>query len=135
MNKSLVKLDRSERSYEDVRNNQKILKMFPFNSDTKKMTVAVEIEHEKVVRIYTKGASENIVDGCLTVIGPDGLFDLSPLSAKEKLKSTVLKQMASSGLRTIAIAYKDLQYSDYRRIMNDIEYEQDIEGEEEESKN
>lgn len=38
--------------------------MFPFNSDTKKMTVAVEMEPEKKVRIFTKGASENLIDDC-----------------------------------------------------------------------
>ena len=53
--------------------------MFPFNSDTKKMTVAEEIEHDKVVRIFTKGASENIIDGCLNTIGSEGLVDLSTL--------------------------------------------------------
>lgn len=38
--------------------------MIPFNSDTKKMTVVVELEPEKTVRAYTKGASENIIDDC-----------------------------------------------------------------------
>jgi Ca2+ transporting ATPase len=77
VNKSLFKLDRSERSYEQVRANQKILKLFPFNSDTKKMTVAVEIEHDKVVRIYTKGASENIVDSCVNAIDGEELEEIN----------------------------------------------------------
>lgn len=95
VNKSLVKLGRSERSYDQVKSNLKVLKMFPFNSDTKKMTVAVEIEHEKVVRIYTKGASEIIIDSCMYMIEGENQEDLSVPQLKEKLKQTVLKQMAS----------------------------------------
>ena len=41
--------------------------MIPFNSETKKMTVAVELEPKKRVRVFTKGASENIVDDCAYV--------------------------------------------------------------------
>lgn len=42
--------------------------MIPFNSDTKKMTVVLEIEPDKKVRVFTKGASENIIDDCTSVI-------------------------------------------------------------------
>lgn len=42
--------------------------MIPFNSETKKMTVVVEIEPDKKVRVYTKGASENLIDDCITMI-------------------------------------------------------------------
>jgi len=38
--------------------------MYPFNSTTKKMTVVVETEYQKKVRIFTKGASENILEDC-----------------------------------------------------------------------
>jgi magnesium-transporting ATPase (P-type) len=38
--------------------------MIPFNSETKKMTVAIELEPGERVRIFTKGASENIIDDC-----------------------------------------------------------------------
>jgi hypothetical protein len=43
--------------------------------------------------------------------------------------------MATQALRTMAIAYKDIAFNDYKRIMNDLEQELDIEEEEEESKN
>ncbi len=32
------------------------------------MTVVVEIEHDKKVRVFTKGASENIIDDCVAFI-------------------------------------------------------------------
>jgi magnesium-transporting ATPase (P-type) len=57
-------MGRTEKSYEDVKSKFSVLKMIPFNSETKKMTVVVELEHEKRVRVFTKGASENIIDDC-----------------------------------------------------------------------
>lgn len=32
------------------------------------MTVVVELEPERMVRVFTKGASENIVDDCINMI-------------------------------------------------------------------
>ena len=43
--------------------------------------------------------------------------------------------MATQSLRTIAIAYKDIAFNDYKRIMNELDQELDVEDEEEESKN
>ena len=64
VNKELGELQRSEQSYSDVKSKYKMLKMIPFNSETKKMTVAIELDPGKKVRIFTKGASENIIDDC-----------------------------------------------------------------------
>ena len=44
--------------------------MIPFNSESKKMTVVVELEAEKTVRVYTKGASECILDDCAYMLDP-----------------------------------------------------------------
>lgn len=49
--------------------------MIPFNSETKKMTVVIEIEPERKVRIFTKGASENIIDDCAYIFVKE---ELSP---------------------------------------------------------
>ena len=38
--------------------------MYPFNSTTKSMSVVVEIESKQTVRIFTKGATENIIANC-----------------------------------------------------------------------
>ena len=42
--------------------------MTPFNSETKKMTVVVEIDGGRRVRVFTKGASENIIDDCAFIM-------------------------------------------------------------------
>ena len=64
VNSELKDIGSAERTYEDIKGKFSVLKMIPFNSETKKMTVVVELEHEKRVRVFTKGASENIIDDC-----------------------------------------------------------------------
>ena len=61
-------MQRVEQNYNDFKTKHKVLKTIPFNSETKKMTVVVELEPEKKVRVYTKGASENIIDDCAYII-------------------------------------------------------------------
>lgn len=100
MNRSLARRQGTKQTYEEIRSQHKILKMIPFNSDTKKMTVVIETEPGKRVRVYTKGASENIIDDCAKMIEksqqpgqPSNEIDLD-LSIRERLKDGVLKQMA-----------------------------------------
>ncbi len=69
---SLATLERKERNYDDIKHQHKILKMFPFNSETKKMTVVEELEAGKRVRVYTKGASENILQDCTHILDSNG---------------------------------------------------------------
>jgi magnesium-transporting ATPase (P-type) len=91
INRSLRKIQSEAKHYDTIRSQHKILQNIPFNSTTKKMTVVVELERDKTVRVYTKGASECIVDDCLNMIAKDGqLVDLDA-TAKEQLKETTLK--------------------------------------------
>jgi Ca2+ transporting ATPase len=99
VNRSLVNLGRESDqsacdSYSQVKKRYKLLKMFPFNSDTKKMTVIVELEPEKRVRVFTKGASENLIDDCITMVDKDNKQTDLDLSKREKIKEDVLKKMA-----------------------------------------
>lgn len=65
--------------------------MIPFNSDTKKMTVVVDLEPNKKVRIFTKGASENIIDDCNSMIDAQNTHSELDLSKRDKLKENILK--------------------------------------------
>ena len=40
----------------------KIIKSIPFNPETKKMTVAIELVPGKTIRIFSKGATENLIN-------------------------------------------------------------------------
>lgn len=122
VNQSLQRL-KTDQTYEDLRKNHKILKIVQFNSDNKTMTVVVELEHNKKVRVFTKGASENLLGDCITMIDKHGHIADLDISKREKLKEQVLKQMSSQALRTIAIGYKDMSYQDFRKLTSTEEME------------
>jgi magnesium-transporting ATPase (P-type) len=75
------------------------------------MTVVIELEPDRKVRVYTKGASENIIDDCSTMLDKDSKEIDLDLSKREKIKDSVLKSMAQNSLRTIALGYRDLTMS------------------------
>lgn len=78
------------------------------------MTVVVELEGNKKVRVYTKGASENIVDDCSNIIERNGEIKELDMDARQNLKETILKGMAVKSLRTIAIGYKDIFFEEFK---------------------
>lgn len=82
------------------------LKLFPFNSARKRMSIVVPQEKGKS-RIYTKGASEIVLDLCDTELLSDG--STKPLTDASKSELTaIINSFASEGLRTLCLAYKDL---------------------------
>eukprot|EP01117_Protostelium_nocturnum_P004102 TRINITY_DN1538_c0_g1_i1.p1 TRINITY_DN1538_c0_g1~~TRINITY_DN1538_c0_g1_i1.p1 ORF type:complete len:677 (+),score=265.91 TRINITY_DN1538_c0_g1_i1:189-2219(+) len=91
--------------YEKVRNELKIVKAWPFSSRLKRMSTI--IQREEGMRIYTKGASEVILEICNQHMTDSGTVNnLTP-----ELKAQLNKQIdawASQGLRTLTLAYKEL---------------------------
>ncbi|KAG0484024.1 hypothetical protein HPP92_012108 [Vanilla planifolia] len=82
------------------------LKVEPFNSVKKKMSVLVSL-HDGVTRAFCKGASEIILQMCDKILESDG--NAVPLS--EKQTKTILDAInifASDALRTLCLAYKDM---------------------------
>lgn len=124
INTSLARLQKEVKSYENIRNKYKILKNIPFNSTTKKMTVVVELEADKRVRVFTKGASECIIDDCSSMIDKGNQVVDLDLNKREKMKDTTLKNMAQQALRTIALAYKDLSFEEYKRQLPEEEVDE-----------
>ena len=109
--------------------------MIPFNSETKKMTVVVELEREKMVRVFTKGASECIIDDCTFLLDPNVKTQLvntgggSPrvapvinldLNLREKLKKALI-EMAEKSLRTISLGYKDISMEEFKHALGELE--------------
>ncbi|KAL9656250.1 hypothetical protein ABK040_007865 [Willaertia magna] len=87
--------------------NNKISKLYTFSSSRKRMGVIVETE-ERVTRLYEKGASEIVLNFCTSQILTNGkVVSLDEEQKKKWLKD--IENMASSGLRTLTLAYKDLQ--------------------------
>ena len=76
----------------------------PFNSERKMMSVLCEINNEKI--IYSKGALEYLIKKCKFIQKNKKIYKLSDLEKKNILKYN--KGMASTSLRTIAFAYKQV---------------------------
>ncbi|XP_074286529.1 putative calcium-transporting ATPase 11, plasma membrane-type [Silene latifolia] len=92
--------------YNTLQNNSKIVKVEPFNSIRKKMSVLVALPSGEF-RAFCKGASEIVLAMCDKVLDPDG----KSLELSEELRhkvTEVINKFASEALRTLCIAYKDM---------------------------
>ncbi|CAI9297641.1 unnamed protein product [Lactuca saligna] len=95
--------------FETVRREIKMLKMEPFNSAKKKMSVIVTLP-EGQTRAFCKGASEIVLGLCDKMI--DGNGEVVPLSEeKVKFVTNVIEEFAVEALRTLCLAYLDVEGS------------------------
>uniref|UniRef100_A0A183BP50 Calcium-transporting ATPase n=1 Tax=Globodera pallida TaxID=36090 RepID=A0A183BP50_GLOPA len=103
-------------SYQTIRDafpENRIFKVYTFNSVRKSMSTVIELKNQNKggstvgYRVFSKGASEIILRKCKWMLGRNG--QLSPFSSKDldSLVKDVIEPMASDGLRTICLAYKD----------------------------
>ncbi|KAI4333057.1 hypothetical protein L6164_017911 [Bauhinia variegata] len=87
----------------------KIVKVEPFNSNRKKMSVLVALPGgSNRFRAFCKGASEIVVKMCDKVINADGKV-VSLHEEQRKNISQVINGFASEALRTLCIAFKDIE--------------------------
>ncbi|KAL3533732.1 hypothetical protein ACH5RR_007253 [Cinchona calisaya] len=92
--------------FDDQRQDCKLLKVEPFNSEKKKMSVLVAFPDGKI-RAFCKGASEIILKMCDKIIDGNGeVFDLTEEQARVAM--SVIDGFASEALRTLCLAYKDI---------------------------
>ncbi|KAI3813407.1 hypothetical protein L1987_18129 [Smallanthus sonchifolius] len=95
--------------FQTVRQASTVLRVEPFNSSKKQMGVVLKLP-EGGVRAHCKGASEIILAACNKVVNVDGeVVDLKEGSLNH-LQSTI-DQFASEALRTLCLAYIDLDKS------------------------
>jgi len=86
------------------------VKVEPFNSVKKKMAVLISLP-DGAHRWFCKGASEIIVEMCDKVIDQNG--DVIPLSdARRKNITDTINSFASDALRTLCLAFKDVDEFD-----------------------
>ncbi|KOM24607.1 hypothetical protein LR48_Vigan2349s000100 [Vigna angularis] len=84
----------------------KILKVEPFNSVRKKMSVLVGLP-DGGVRAFCKGASEIILKMCNKIIDCNGeVVDLPEEHANNVFR--IINDFASEALRTLCLAFKDI---------------------------
>ncbi|KAJ3275572.1 Calcium-transporting ATPase 10, plasma membrane-type [Terramyces sp. JEL0728] len=95
-------------NYKNVRHKLKVVEngVWSFSADKKRMSTL--IEHDKHYRLFTKGASEIILSLCTKVLNSETM-EVAPITANEiSIISKNIKAWASEGLRTFALAYKDI---------------------------
>uniref|UniRef100_A0A914MHA5 Calcium-transporting ATPase n=1 Tax=Meloidogyne incognita TaxID=6306 RepID=A0A914MHA5_MELIC len=97
-------------NYEQIRHyfpEESLIKVFTFNSVRKSMMTVVHRREGGGFRLHAKGASEILLCRCKYILGVEGnILSFGNEKQKEMIKQ-VIEPMASDGLRTIAIAYKD----------------------------
>lgn len=92
--------------FDDQRRDSKFLKVEPFNSEKKKMSVLVALPDGNT-RAFCKGASEIILKMCDKIIDGNGeIVDLTEELAGAVMD--VINAFASEALRTLSLAFKDI---------------------------
>jgi len=103
--------------YLAIRNDaeQDKAQVYTFSSDRKRMSTVLRFENESEFRIFTKGAAEIVYSLCNRQILPNGSIT-EITSEMRKNTEQVIKDMASTGLRTICIAFNDFTVKDERDL-------------------
>eukprot|EP00803_Ostreobium_quekettii_P006058 evm.model.scf_144.7 EVM.evm.TU.scf_144.7 scf_144:78288-87675(-) len=91
------------------------VKIYGFSS-AKKMA-SILVRKGDVLRLYNKGAAEIVVDRCISYHDTTGKVVSLEAAKKAEILSYVT-EMASQGLRTIALAYTDFPAEDASRASN-----------------
>jgi len=96
---------------EDALAEKTVIDLLPFNFERKRMSTIHKLNGG--VLIYTKGAPRNIIDLCSKVLIDDKVVELN----EENLESVEKKihDFANEGLRVIAVAYKQLPKTQYKK--------------------
>ncbi|RDX68387.1 putative calcium-transporting ATPase 11, plasma membrane-type, partial [Mucuna pruriens] len=103
-------------------NKYKIVKVEPFNSNRKKMSVLVALpDGTDKYRAFCKGASEIVLKMCDEVVNADG--EVVHLNEQQRNSITeVINGFASEALRTLCIAFKDIEGSSESDSIPDDKY-------------
>ncbi|XP_078488037.1 plasma membrane calcium-transporting ATPase 2 isoform X2 [Ciona intestinalis] len=97
------------RDYESIRKDiteEKLYKVYTFNSVRKSMSTVIQNE-DGSFRLYTKGASEIVLKKCTTILDGTGEVIRFTVADRNQMVKDVIECMASNGLRTIALGYRD----------------------------
>ncbi|XP_065625837.1 calcium-transporting ATPase 4, plasma membrane-type [Quercus suber] len=90
------------------REEDNIVKVEPFNSNKKRMSVLVALPGSGGFQAFCKGASEIILKMCDKIVNADG--EAIPLSEEQRKDITdVINNFACEALRTLCLAFKDIK--------------------------
>ncbi|XP_056596420.1 plasma membrane calcium-transporting ATPase 1b isoform X2 [Triplophysa dalaica] len=101
-------------SYQTVRDKfpeERWYKVYTFNSVRKSMSTVEKIS-DGTYRMFTKGASEILLKKCCKILSANGEAKVFKPRDREDIMNKVIEPMASEGLRTICLAYREFPLSD-----------------------
>lgn len=102
----ILELGETYQAYRDTNPEEAFVHVYTFNSKRKSMSTVIN-RPDGSFRVFTKGASEMVLSKCSQIIGDKGaIVDFTEDDVKSVIND-VIEPMASSGLRTICIAYRD----------------------------
>ncbi|XP_075996867.1 plasma membrane calcium-transporting ATPase 1-like [Genypterus blacodes] len=102
------------RDYQTIRNEipeEKLFKVYTFNSVRKSMSTVLK-NADGSFRMFSKGASEILLKKCSNILTSSGDAKVFKPRDRNELVKTVIEPMASEGLRTICLAYRDFNPAD-----------------------
>lgn len=97
--------------YVRQRRDAEVVKVYPFSSRTKTMTTVLA-KRKNCYCVHVKGASEIVLRSCTRYLGADG----QPLPLDDQVRrrwEKVIDEDATKALRTIALAYCELNHDEY----------------------
>nr|KAJ3422801.1 Calcium-transporting ATPase 10, plasma membrane-type [Polyrhizophydium stewartii] len=112
-------------NYRQVRERIRIVEngVWSFSAERKRMSTLVRIPDLNIHRIYTKGASEIILGLCTSILDTS---TMSPVPIKQHdiaLIQKTIKAWASEGLRTFALAFRDVEDVEAAKQEEDPEHD------------
>ncbi|XP_028305065.1 plasma membrane calcium-transporting ATPase 1-like [Gouania willdenowi] len=102
------------RNYQTIRNEvpeEKFHKVYPFNSVRKSMSTVLR-DYSGGFQMFSKGASEILLKKCSKVLTSNGEIKILRARERNDLLKNVVERMASEGLRTICLAYREFPTSE-----------------------
>ncbi|XP_064417746.1 plasma membrane calcium-transporting ATPase 1 isoform X2 [Latimeria chalumnae] len=103
-----------KRDYQAVRNEipeETLYKVYTFNSVRKSMSTILK-NPDGSFRMFSKGASEIVLKKCSKVLNATGEAKVFRPRDRDDMIKKVIEPMASEGLRTICIAYRDFNVTE-----------------------
>lgn len=105
----MIALGEQYQTYRDENPEEIFAHVYTFNSKRKSMSTVIKLPNDGGYRLFMKGASEILLSKCSKTIASEGNieeFNGTGDDANNVIKN-VIEPMASNGLRTLGLAYKD----------------------------
>ncbi|XP_007247833.2 plasma membrane calcium-transporting ATPase 4 isoform X5 [Astyanax mexicanus] len=99
-----------KRDYQPIRDEvpeEKLYKVYTFNSSRKSMSTVLKNPDGSGFRMYSKGASEIILRKCSYILDAAGQPRVFKPKDRDEMVRKVIEPMACDGLRTICVAKRD----------------------------